>query len=145
MPNLNASLEFLSKVGMFYNANRLVKAASFEELHASYLDKLNTENFEQASLIAKKASILYGLKGLYLFVPVELKKIEIDKEDGEIIDQALMRLLSLILFIEHNATSTQDQDWIKSQKSLCLLMCDSEKKRSDIEIEAEMLSARYPR
>ena len=144
MPNLNASLEFLSKMGLFQSANRQIKDASFEDLHAEFQDKLKNNDLDNASIIAKKISILYGLKGLYLYVPVELSRIKSDKEKGEIIDQALMQLLSLILFIEHNVTSAHDREWVQLQKSISLSMCDSPQKKDNLEKEAETLSRFYP-
>lgn len=144
MPSLNTSLDFLSKIGLFQNANRQIKDASFEVLNAVFQSKLKTNDLEHASLIAKKTCILYGLKGLYLYVPVELLKIKRDKDQGEMIDQALMQLLSLILYIEHNIVSLNDKDWVKTQKSICLGMCDSQQKRNNLEQEAEILSCCYP-
>lgn len=143
MPNLNASLEFLSKMSLFQNANRQIKDASFDDLHAEFQDKLKRDDLDKASIIAKKISILYGLKGLYLYVPVELSRIKIDKDQGEIIDQDLMKLLSLILYIEHNVTSAQDKEWAQLQRSISLSLCDSQQKRDILEKEAESLSSSY--
>jgi hypothetical protein len=133
--DLNQELLFLSQFGLFNIAHAQIPNNSFDELKLHYDVCHKTNELDQASLYAQKISILYGLSGLYLYFPVQLSLIQKDKQLGEIVDQQLIKLLSLILFVEKNLPSNNHIEWITKTKTECLALCN-ETVKQEIQSEA---------
>ena len=135
MVDLNQELLFLSQLGLFNIAHAQIPNNSFDELKLHYDVCHKNNDLDQASLFAQKISILYGLSGLYLYFPVQLSLIQRDKHFDEIVDQQLIKLLSLILFVEKNLPSNNHIEWITKIKTECLALCN-EKVKQEIQSEA---------
>lgn len=144
MTESKRELGFLSKHGMFRDADLRIPDDSFDNLLASYQISIINSDLQKAKLFSQKLSILYGFKGLYLYLPVQLSLIEKDQENQEIIDQALIKTLSLIFFIEKSNPSDAPLDTINEQKQKCLEMCQAEVK-DEICYEANILADMYPK
>ncbi len=142
MTTYEHGLPFLATHTMFWKANQTIQDDSFDNLVKKYQDSLLQMDLEQAKLITQKISILYGLKGLYLYIPVQVDLIKTDKKNHEVIGQALIKVLSLIFFIEKYASADPEKILLNTHKETCLALCD-DKEKAEITSEAECLANLY--
>lgn len=135
-------LPFLATRTMFWKANQTIQDDSFDNLVKKYQESILQKDLNQAKLIAQKISILYGFKGLYLYVPVQVDLIKIDKNNHELIGQALIKVLSLIFFIEKHSSVDLKKTVLNAHKETCLALCHDNEK-AEITSEAEHLADLY--
>lgn len=144
MKNINDSLPFLAQRSMFQLADKKIPDDTFERLQSLYQQYLEQHELGKAKLLAQKLSILYGYKGLYLYLPIQLSLLENEKNhEHELIGQALIQVLSLIFFIEKNASQGVDREWLNTQKQHCFLLCDNDVEKREVLREADTLSDCY--
>lgn len=129
------------KFGQFREANNAIPDSSFEELMTRYHEQLSNHRLSQAKTTALKLTAQYGLKGLYVYVESEIASIKEDREKNEIIDQSVIQLLGLILFLIKNINEN-DKKWFEEKKQMCLKMIDPKIQKNIIN-EANALSEFY--
>lgn len=142
MTTYEHGLPFLATHTMFLKANQTIQDDSFDNLVQKYQDSMLKRDLNQAKLITQKISILYGLEGLYLYVPVQLDLIKTDKKNHELIGQALIKVLALIFFIEKHSSADPAKILLNAHKETCLALCD-DKEKAEITSEAEHLANLY--
>ncbi|PJD92524.1 MAG: hypothetical protein CK424_05315 [Legionella sp.] len=144
MKDIKESFPFLAEKSMFQFANTRIPADSYAALRSLYEEHLEANHLGQANLLAQKLSILYGFKGLYLYLPLQLSLLEHEKNiDHEMIGQALIKVLSLLFFIEKNASPDSDNEWINTQKEHCYALFENDNEKREGEREAHILSDEY--
>lgn len=123
----------------FFMANRKIRENQYEKLLSEYKKCIKENNLDKASLISQKISLLYGLKGLYLYLPLQIKKLQKNKANLEVIDNELSKVLALILFAEMHGIEDQ---LLTAQKQICLELCD-ENSINEVNREAGDLASFY--
>lgn len=101
-------MPFLTVPGAFYAADQSIHDQEFVLLKRGCEEKESEGALGEALLYAQKASILYGIPGLMLYFPLRYESLVQEQKEGELIDQALVQVLGLILFA---------QKWLKNQTS----------------------------
>lgn len=134
------AFKFLSKLGQFSIADKTIPDGSFEELQKNYHTNIMNHNFKKARQIALKLTLQYGLEGLYLYLSTEISSIRKNKKNHEIIDQSVIQLLGLILFVENHLNSPGKL--FEEQKQSCLEMIDLAS-QNEVKFEAQALSEFY--
>ena len=125
MLNNNPSFAFLFHCGLFSHANKMIADKNFIDLKDEY-NACITPNLQQACAIAEKASCMYGLDGLKLYFPAKIALIKQEKLT-EIIDQDIIKTLSIILYLERQYQKLGvDREWLSSQKDQVLALCDKD-------------------
>lgn len=143
---MDTKLDFLKQRTLFFRANQKIADAPPATIETLYQDAVAKENWQEARFCAQKLSILQGLKGLYLYIPLQLAILKQNKEDpANIISQDLLKVLSLIYYIEqHLASASPDLEWIATQKQACLALASDETELSELEKDAQRLCSTYP-
>lgn len=135
------AMNFLSRQGLFANANARIPDAPFNVLESESNKFKQKKDINQAILYAQKASIQYGLEGLMLYFPLALKWLEDETKNGEIIEQPLVKTIALIMFAERNCAQNKSEEnqfaILDNHKKQLLSMSDNS---SDIEDEAGRLA-----
>jgi hypothetical protein len=144
MPALDQPLPLLGRLGLFHVAEAYVKSDTYETLKANFDAYVQEDKLTDALLVAQKISILYGLPGLYLYLPFKLDMLREAHAEDEMIAQALIQTLSLILFVETNLEPDKSSQhaWTVLQKNTCLALCEEQDKHEIIS-EADRLVACY--
>lgn len=124
----------------FFIANKSIKDTDYEILLNKYQEEIQKNNISRAKRISQKICILYGMQGLYLYLPIQVNKIQKDKNNSEIVYQDLIQVLGLILYAESRGI-INDQ-FLMQYKQTCLSLCD-ESSLPAVNSEAEQLSSFY--
>ena len=124
---------------VFFVANNQIKETNYDALMNMFEKAMQDNNLTLAKNISKKISVLYGMTGLSLYLPLQIAKIIEDKNQLEIIDQALIQLLALILYAESNGIKDNS---LKKYKDECLELCDIESVDL-LNSEAQILTKSY--
>jgi hypothetical protein len=144
---LTQAMPFFATPGAFAQADKLIPNQSYQELKMRYEAQNAAGNNAEAILCAEKAVILYGISGIMLYIPVQLKILQEEKNDGEIIDQALIAVLSILFFAkryiqESGAEAHQELQCLEHWETQLLSLTDS---LEMIKMEASFLSEHYCR
>jgi hypothetical protein len=144
MPVLDQPLPLLGRLGLFHVAKAYVQDGTYETLKAKFDEHVHEDRLKDALLVAQKISILYGLQGLYLYLPFKLEMLREAHAEHDMIAQALIQTLSLILFVETNLGPDERSlhAWTVLQKNACLALCEGQDKH-DIVSEADRLVSCY--
>ncbi len=136
MYDINKRLEFLKIPGLFFVANNEIPDLALSNLNKMYNDAMIKRDFNLASIVAEKISILYGIKGLMPYFKVNFLLAQENKNGHEIIDQDVIKVLSLIFFVEKTFLSEIDYKELDEIKEKFISICEKRSKN-------EMLSEAY--
>ena len=124
MHDLNKSLAFLKISGLFFVANDEIPDLTMDDLNNLYHEAMIKLDFNRARLVAEKISILYGIKGLIPYFNVSFLLAQRNKYSHEIIDQDVIKVLSLIFFVEKNVPSEFNCTQLDEVKEKFISICD---------------------
>ena len=103
---------------------------------------MSQNDIHSANRIAKKISILYGLSGLILYFDTSFLLSQQDKLHHEIIDQDVIKALSLIYFVEKNLPDDFNHEQINEIEKKFISICNP-KSKDEIISEARDLCEFY--
>lgn len=142
MYNIDKGLEFLKIPGLFFVANDVISDLALSNLNEMFNDAMIKQDFNLASLVAEKISILYGVKGLIPYFNVSFLLAQKNKKSHEIIDQDVIKVLSLIFFVEKNYSSESNYKELDEIKEKFISICEK-KSKNEIVAEAYNLCQSY--
>lgn len=128
MNDIRESLPFLKMPGLFFAANRQIPDLPMDDLNEMFNDAMKKSDLNLANRIAEKISILYGINGLMLYFNASYLLAQENVKSHEIIDQDVIKILSLIFFVEKNLPADFDGKQIDELKEKFTSLCDQNSK-----------------
>lgn len=133
---------FLGQLGLFHHAEHEVHETQFDELAHRYHLFFQNQDWINARLFAEKMSICYGVQGLIRYFDVQTRLLAQLKKEGELIDQDLIKTLSLICYLEKELDHGGVRQEVEQFKEKFLALADA-KTLNEICCEALDLSRAY--
>ncbi len=142
MTDTKKDLGFSKIPGLFFRANHEIPNLPIESLINKYDNAMKKSDYDTANSVAEKICILYGVDGLSLYFNVSILLAQKNKQDNEIIDQEIIKVLSLVFFVEKNLPTSFSEEKMASIEKELVAICDASSK-DEIISEAHSLCNYY--